>query len=116
DTIKKVLMICDKNYAEKANEREGGVGIEAQIISKKVYEQSNQNKFVALIREYDEGGNPCVPTYYHSRMYIDFADDAAFSERFKELVLWIYDEPIYPKPPLGPKSAWQKGLCGLTGP
>jgi hypothetical protein len=38
-------------------------------------------------------------------MYIDFADDAAFSERFKELVLWIYDKPIYPKPPLGPKSA-----------
>jgi hypothetical protein len=105
DTVKKVLMVCDKNYAEKANKRKGAVGIETQIISKKVYEQSNQNKFAALIREYDEDGNPCVPTYCHSRFYIDFADDAAFSERFKELVLWIYDKPIYPKPPLGPKSA-----------
>ena len=104
DTVKKVLMICDKNYVEKANDRKGGVGIETQIISKKVYEESDQNKFLAVIREYHEDGNPCVPIYYHSRMYIDFTNDAAFSERFKELVLWINGKPIYPKPPLGPKS------------
>jgi hypothetical protein len=104
DTIKKVLMICDKNYVEKANKRKGGVGIETQIISKKVYEKSDQNKFLAVIREYNDDGSACVPTYYHSRMYIDFTSDATFSEKFRELVLWIHDKPIYPKPPLGPKS------------
>ncbi|GHV95693.1 hypothetical protein AGMMS50293_20130 [Spirochaetia bacterium] len=101
DTVKKVLMICDKNYVEKANKRKGGVGIETQIISKKVYEKSDQNKFVAVIREKNDDGSPCVPAYCHSRMYIDFTSDATFAERFRELVLWIYDKPIYPKPELG---------------
>jgi hypothetical protein len=106
DTIKKVLMICDKRYVEKANKRKGGVGIETQIISKKVYEKSDQNKFLAVIREYNDDGSACVPTYFHSRMYIDFANDATFPEKFRELVLWIHDRPIYQKPPLGPKSAF----------
>lgn len=32
-TIDKVLIVCDKSYAEKANQRTGGVGDETVIIS-----------------------------------------------------------------------------------
>ena len=39
DTIDRVLIICDKTYAEKANNREGGVGDETVIISQEVYGQ-----------------------------------------------------------------------------
>ena len=35
--IKKVALICDQLYSEKANGRSGGVGIEAQIISPEIY-------------------------------------------------------------------------------
>lgn len=38
-TIRKVLIICDRAYAEKADSREGGVGTETQIISPEIYSQ-----------------------------------------------------------------------------
>jgi hypothetical protein len=101
ETIKKVIMICDRTYTEKANRRKGGVGIETQIISKKVYEKSDQNKFVAVIKEKDENGNSYVPTYFSSRLYVDLSEDANFTEEFTKLLYWIYDKPIYKKPPIG---------------
>ena len=41
-TIKRVLIISDARYAEKANARKGGVGTESQIISQEVYEKVDQ--------------------------------------------------------------------------
>jgi hypothetical protein len=45
-TITKVLIILDKKYAEKADERGGGVGTETQIISPNVYANTAQEKFI----------------------------------------------------------------------
>ena len=36
-SITKVLIICDRMYAAKADGRAGGVGTETQIISREVY-------------------------------------------------------------------------------
>ena len=69
--IKKVAIISDKTYAEKADGRAGGVGTETQIISKEVYDKQAQEKFVAVVTEKDEEGKPYLPTYYKSRIYID---------------------------------------------
>lgn len=99
--IKKVIMVCDKAYAEKADKRKGGVGTEAQIISKEVYDKVDQNKFVAVIAEKDEVGKPYLPTYYKSRIYIDLSDDEAFIRNFEQLLRWIYDKPLYRKPEIG---------------
>src|SRR5215813_11139601 len=35
--IKKVIMVLDRTYAEKADGRKGGVGTETQIISPEIY-------------------------------------------------------------------------------
>ena len=40
-SIQKVLIICDKMYSEKSDKRKGGAGTEAQIISRRVYEQQS---------------------------------------------------------------------------
>ena len=53
ETIRKVVLICDKAYAQKADARHGGVGTEAQIISSEIYAMVEQSKFVALIAERD---------------------------------------------------------------
>lgn len=52
--INKVLIICDKKYAEKADKRNGGVGTEAQIISPEIYNNASQEKFVVAVTECDE--------------------------------------------------------------
>src|SRR5260221_9764028 len=45
ETIKKVVMVCDRVYVEKANSRKGGVGTETQIITPDIYAKQDQSKF-----------------------------------------------------------------------
>lgn len=99
----KVIIVCDRIYAEKANDRKGGVGTETQIISKEIYDKTDQNKFVVVVTEKDENGEPFLPIYYKSRKYIDLSDPDSYIENFEILLRWIYDEPLYKKPPLGNK-------------
>ncbi len=104
-TIDKVLMIVDKNYAEKADARKDGVGTEAQIISKKIYDKQDQNKFVALVLNKDENGNPYLPLYFQSRIYIDFSESHGEKE-FEKLLRWIFGKPLDVKPALGKPPAF----------
>lgn len=107
--IGKVVMICDKVYAEKADARSGGAGAEAQIISSEIYKKVSQTKFVAVVKERDAEGKPCVPTYYKSRIYIDLSDDDVYDRNFEQLLRWIYDEPLHKKPELGDKPSFLAG-------
>ncbi len=104
--IKKVVIICDRVYAEKANRRSGGVGTETQIISPEIYSKADQNKFVAVLSEKDENGNPYLPIYYKSRIYIDLSNDELYASNFEQLLRWIYDKPLYIKPSLGKQPSF----------
>ncbi|MBE7432987.1 MAG: TIR domain-containing protein [Anaerolineales bacterium] len=99
--VKKVAMICDKTYATKADKREGGVGTEAQIISRKIYERTDQNKFVAVVAEKDDNDKAYLPTYYRSRIYIDLSDRNLYTKNFDQLLRWVFDKPLYQKPDVG---------------
>ena len=99
--IKKVVLICDKLYAEKTDNRSGGVGAEAQIISGEIYAKEAQDKFVAIVTERDEDGKAYLPTYYKSRIYIDLSDPSAYSQNFERLLRWVYDRPLHEKPEFG---------------
>jgi hypothetical protein len=104
--IKKVIIVCDQIYAQKADRRRGGVGTETQIISPAIYSKADQNKFVAVLSEKDENGNPHLPTYYKSRKYIDLSDNDRYGSNFEQLIRWIYDKPLYIKPGLGTKPSF----------
>jgi hypothetical protein len=91
----------DRNYAEKADGRLGGVGTETQIITPKIYEKADQNKFVGVASEVDADGKPFRPTYYSSRIYIDLSNDDIYPQNFDQLLRWIFDKPAYPKPVVG---------------
>ena len=104
--IKKVVIISDKIYAQKADDRKGGVGTETQIISKEIYDKVEQDKFVVVIVEKDEKGEPYLPTYYKSRIYIDLSEPDNYTENFERLLRWIYNEPLYKKPEIGKKPSF----------
>src|SRR4051794_23581632 len=91
-TITKVILICDKAYADKADGRSGGVGTEAQIISGEIYAKTTQDKFVAVVVEKADDGGPSVPTYSRSRIYIDLSDATAYAQNFEQLLRWVYDK------------------------
>ncbi len=104
--ITKVLIICDKAYAQKANDRTGGVGDETVIISSELYGNTGQEKFIPIIAEKDEEGNPYVPTYIKTRIYIDLSDEDKFEAEYEKLVRNIYNKPLHIKPALGKRPEW----------
>ena len=104
--ITKVLIICDKQYSEKANARTGGVGDETAIISGEIYGNVQQEKFIPIIAEKDQEGKPYVPIYIKSRIYIDLAEDEKYEIEYEKLIRNIYEKPLYRKPKLGKKPDW----------
>lgn len=99
--VKKVLMICDKLYAEKANERKAEAGTETQIISKEVYSEVSQEKFIPVVTEKDINNQPYLPIFLISRIYIDLSNPESYYENYEELLRNIYEKPLYAKPKLG---------------
>jgi hypothetical protein len=112
--VKKVILICDKKYADKADGRTGGVGTEAQIISPEIYQKQDQNKFVAVVAEKDENGKPYLPTYYKSRVYIDLSDNDQYAKNFEQLLRWMFDKPLYVKPELGSKPSFLEEAAAIS--
>ncbi|KHN50874.1 SEFIR domain-containing protein [Dickeya fangzhongdai] len=104
--ITKVAIICDEIYASKADGRAGGVGTETQIISREVYENQEQGKFVAIISEKDSQGKAFLPTYYKSRIYIDLSEPDNYTDNFDKLLRWIYDKPLYTRPAIGNRPSF----------
>lgn len=104
--ISKVIIVADKAYKEKADDRSGGVGTETQIISSKVYDNVSQDKFVVIVAEMDDQGKPYLPTYYQSRIYINLCDTDTYAENFDKLLRWIYDKPLYIRPEVGSRPGY----------
>lgn len=95
-----VLVICDKVYAEKANARKAGVGTESQIISGEVYQRVRQSKFIPIVCEFSEG-EPILPAFMQSRMWINFSSSEAENENWEQLIRLLYGKPQYVKPKKG---------------
>jgi TIR domain len=105
-TVQKVIIVSDSVYAEKADGRRGGVGTETQILSPQIYAKAKQDKFVVVIPEVDADGKPFLPAYYRSRIFIDLSSEEIYPQNFEELVRWIFDKPIHPKPQIGKPPAY----------
>lgn len=101
DEIIKVLIVSDSSYAKKSDTRKGGVGTETQIISPKIYQDVSQEKFIPIIIEKDEDGNPFLPIFLKSRLYIDMSEFERFEENYAILLRNIFNRPSYAKPKLG---------------
>ncbi len=104
--IEKVIIVSNSDYSKKADDRSGGVGTETQIISKEIYDNQSQDKFVAVVVEKTEDDKPFLPTYYKSRIYIDLCDAENYSDNYEKLLRWIFNKPLHIKPEIGKKPSF----------
>lgn len=102
-TIERVLIMCDRVYKERADNRQGGVGDETVIISPQLYQEMEQTKFVPIVLEHDDEGNPCKPIYINSRIHFDFSSEDNYEYNYLQLLRFLYSEPYYIKPKIGQK-------------
>lgn len=96
--VDKVLILMGKVYMEKANDREGGVGTETQIISNDVYKDVEQTKFIPIVVNKDNKGNAYLPYYLEAKLYTDFSDDNLFAKNIEELARQVHKLPKRTKP------------------
>jgi hypothetical protein len=99
-SVTHVLVVSDRNYATKADGRVGGAGTEAQLISKEVYEKTDQTKYIPIACEF-ENGKPCLPAYMSSRVWIDFSTEEKVNGNWEQLVRLLHGKPRFVKPLLG---------------
>ena len=98
-THDRVLVICTENYIDKANDGIGGVGYEKTILTAELLQNQDTKKFIPIIRNV---GRPIkTPTCLAGRLHIEFSNEEAFDNSFKQLLHEIYGVPLKPKPPLG---------------
>ena len=101
DSVTHVLVFSDSEYAAKADARRAGVGTESQIISREVYSKAQQSKFLPLACDFDERGEPCLPTFLKSRKWINFSSLECSNENWEQLIRVLFGKPAYQKPALG---------------
>ncbi len=91
----KVLLICDQYYAEKADNRKGGVGWETMIIQGDMLSRPEQNKYIAILRS--ENIDQSLPIYVRSRYALDWSDENQANKGFNDLLLNLFDCDIEPQ-------------------
>lgn len=104
--ITHVLVISDKEYASKADARCKGVGTESQIISKEVYEKTDQSKFIPIACEFADEDTPCLPTFLKARIWINFSSPEAVNQNWERLLRLLFGKPLHEKPTLGKTPAY----------
>jgi hypothetical protein len=100
-TITHVVALCDPTYAEKADNRRGGVGAEALILSPEVYANWGQERVIPVVMERDEHDQARVPTYLRGRRYIDLSSEESAVDGYEQLVRTLFGRPARTPPPLG---------------
>ena len=96
-----VVIICTPTYAQKANGRIGGVGVENTIITGEYYDEEKGLKYITVARQYNSKISECLPTYLKSKFSIDFSDDKKYDIKLEELIRKILGIPKYKRPQLG---------------
>lgn len=91
----KVLLICDKFYAKKADSRNGGVGWETMIMQGDMMIHTKSNKYVCIIREenFDDG----IPLYAKTKFSLQWTNPEILEEDFHELLYCLFDIDIEPE-------------------
>ncbi len=101
NSIDKVLIICDRGYKQKADNRENGVGTETQIITPEIYNNTQQDKFIPIISEKGDTFDSFIPVYLKSRIGIDMSSEICFEDGYDRLLRLIAERPLYRKPEKG---------------
>lgn len=98
ETADFAIMVCTKRYVSKANTGEGGVGYEKMIMTSSSLAKISDSKVIPIVRE---NGEPKVPTFLKTKLYVDFSKDEDFEYAIDELLRVLLKSPLYEKPAIG---------------
>jgi len=102
-TAEFVLVICTPEYARKSNNRAGGVGYEAMIITRQLAKKIAQRKFIPVLRSGD--WDRSVPIWIQSKLGVNLSG-APYDEKQYQLLLRVLHEALQKGPAIGPRPSF----------
>ena len=78
-----ILCICSDKYVKSVNERRGGSGYEARMMTP-ILQTQKYDQIIPVIR--NNSGPDKTPHFLSSKLYIDFCNDDEYEKKCKELV------------------------------
>jgi TIR domain len=100
-----VIIVCTETYADRANNRVGGVGIETNIITGEMAGDLLSKKFIPVLRQ--GSFNDSLPSYVKTKMGVDLRGNPYRETEYDLLIRVLHGEPIQ-GPPIGPKPDFSK--------
>jgi hypothetical protein len=99
-----VLVICTPTYAERSEERSGGVGYESNIITGRIAEQAGRQKFIPVLRSGD--WTTSVPAWLKFAAGCDLRGEPYLQEQFQDLLKTLHRKKAI-APALGPIPSFE---------
>lgn len=100
-----VLVICTPTYAERSEERSGGVGYESNIITSQIAEKAGKQKFIPVLRLGD--WKTAVPAWLKFAVGCDLSGEPYRQDQFHELLKTLHRKNAA-APALGPVPAFEE--------
>jgi hypothetical protein len=95
-----VVLVCTELFAQKTNDRAGGVGYEqAVIVGELLTSRELSSRFLPILRSGDP--SRALPLYLRSRLFIDFRNDSAYPDALDQLLRRVFGAPAFTPPELG---------------
>lgn len=90
------IVVATKAYADKADTRKGGVGIETYLNAAKHWQkmlEAKRTNSIVVLRERD-----ATPTYLKGHFYVDFTNEDEYPKQVIELVNKLLEKPKFKRP------------------
>ena len=94
-----ILVVSTNEYAKKANERTGGVGIETFMATARHWEESTSRNASNIILIKRDKGDSCIPNYLKGKMYINFSEDNVYQQACRKLIDLVSEYKNKSRPP-----------------
>ncbi len=75
-----VIIVCNSDYASKADTRSGGVGYESGIILTQIRNDPMQTRYIPVAIEHKDDGSLPLPTFLLSRYCIDLTAETGYEK------------------------------------
>jgi len=101
DDVYRVIAVVSETYSRKCNDRSGGAGVEAQMLSARLYSELDSGAVIPIIRS-NPSNPPALPAFLSGRLWLDFRDAASQEGAYERLLRDIHGVAVDTAPPLGP--------------
>ncbi|MGB3286516.1 toll/interleukin-1 receptor domain-containing protein [Mycolicibacter algericus] len=96
----RVVAIVSETYSRKCNDRAGGAGVEAQMLSSRLFDKLDADDIIPIIRN-NPKNPPELPAFLSGRLWLDFRDDTTQEAAYERLLRDIHGVAVDAAPPIG---------------